>query len=200
VPPVPVYVDSPMALAALDVYRDAVRGSAPEIRDDLGDGDPFDPGTLRLVPGVEESKRLNHPSEPCIVLSASGMATGGRVVHHLAALAPDPRNLILLPGYQVAGTRGRALQEGARTIKIFGSYVPVRARIATLDEYSAHADADQILRWLSGVAEPPHTCFVVHGEPAAAARLADRIDTGLGWCGVVPRLNERVRIAEPDKR
>jgi metallo-beta-lactamase family protein len=184
-----------MALAALDVYRQAVGAAAPEIRADLAHEDPFDPGTLRLVPGVEESKRLNHPAHPCILLSASGMATGGRVVHHLAALAPDPRNLILLPGFQVAGTRGRALQDGARAVKIFGSYVPVRARVATLDEYSAHADADQVLRWLSSVAEPPRTCFVVHGEPAAAQRLADRIDTELGWCAVVPRLNERVRIA-----
>lgn len=149
-PPVPVYVDSPMALAALEVYRRAVREGDPEIRASVrkAGGDPFDPGDLRLARSVEESTRLNEPAEPCILISASGMATGGRVVHHLAHLAPQPRNLILLPGFQVPGTRGRALLDGATALKMFGGYVPVRAEVVGVDELSAHVDADGMLDWL----------------------------------------------------
>src|SRR6185312_10281848 len=108
--------------AALQVYRQAVRAGAPEIRPEIRarSTDPFDPGDLRLASTAEESVRLNNPSSPCILLSASGMASGGRVVHHLEHLAPEPRNLILLPGFQVAGTRGRALLDGARTLKMYG--------------------------------------------------------------------------------
>jgi hypothetical protein len=118
-PTVPVFVDSPMALAALEVYAEAVREHGEEIRDDVKvhGADPFDPGDLRIARTVEESMRLDHTSGPCIIISAAGMATGGRVVHHLAKLAPNPRNLILLPGFQVPGTRGRSLQEGATALR-----------------------------------------------------------------------------------
>jgi metallo-beta-lactamase family protein len=197
-PTVPVYVDSPMALAALDVYRQAVSARAPEIRPEVDeDGDPFDPGDLRLVHTVDESKRLNAPPSPCIVISASGMATGGRVVHHLAHLAPDPRNLILLPGFQVPGTRGHALLTGARAIKAFGGYIAVNAEVAALDEFSAHADAGGILTWLATAPTPPRTCFVVHGEADPADALARRITEELGWCAVVPRHGERVLVLPP---
>lgn len=197
IPRVPVYVDSPMALAALEVYRQAVDEDETEIRPTVRavrrrGTDPFDPGDLRLAPSVEESTRLNEPAEPCIIISASGMATGGRVVHHLAHLAPQPRNLILLPGFQVPGTRGRALLDGATSLKMFGSYVPVRAEVAAIDELSAHVDADGMLAWLRTAPAPPRACYVVHGEPAAATALAARIDAELGWCAVVPRHAERV--------
>lgn len=192
-PRVPVYVDSPMALAALDVYRRAVLAGTPDVRLQPGTGDPFDPGTLHLARTVEESIALNHPTTASILISAAGMATGGRVVHHLAALAPDPRNLILLAGFQVPGTRGRALLDGATTIKAHGRYIPVRAQVLGLDEFSCHADADEILTWLRTAPRPPETCFVVHGEPTAAATLADRITRELGWCAVAPRLLEKVR-------
>jgi metallo-beta-lactamase family protein len=122
------------------------------------------------------------------------MATGGRVVHHLAHLAPEPRNLILLPGFQVAGTRGRALLDGARTLKMYGGYVPVRAEVVGVDDFSAHADADGLLAWLKTAPAPPRTCYVVHGEPPASAALADRIDRELGWCAVRPRQAERVLV------
>jgi metallo-beta-lactamase family protein len=193
-PTVPVYVDSPMALTALEVYRTAVREKSGEIRDDLaaaGD-DPFDPGDLHLVHSVEESKRLNEPHRPCIIISAAGMATGGRVVHHLAHLAPDPRNLILLPGFQVPGTRGRALQDGERAIKMFGGYVPVRAEVSTAEILSANADADGLLAWLKSAPSPPDMCFVVHGEESASTALAVRISAELNWCAVVPRHGERI--------
>jgi len=195
-PSVPVFVDSPMALAALQVYRQAVRDGAPEIRPEIRahSTDPFDTGELRLASTAEESARLNEPSSPCILLSASGMATGGRVVHHLAHLAPEPRNLILLPGFQVAGTRGRALLDGARTLKMYGGYVPVRAEVVGVDDLSAHADADGVLAWLKSAPTPPRTCYVVHGEPSAATALATRIDRDLGWCAVTPRDAERVLV------
>lgn len=194
VPRVPVYVDSPMALAALEVYRRAVRAGTPDVRPRTDTGDPFDPGTLHLAPSVAESVALNHPTTPSILISAAGMATGGRVVHHLAALAPDPRNLILLAGFQVPGTRGRALLEGATTIKAHGRYVPVHAQVLGLDEFSSHADADDIITWLRTAPRPPDTCFVVHGEPAASTALADRITHELGWCAVTPRQSEKVRV------
>ena len=196
IPSVPVYVDSPMALAALEVYRDAIREGAEEIRADVRAyaGDPFDPGDLRLAHSVDESRRLNDPGEPCIVISASGMATGGRVVHHLEHLAPQARNLILLPGFQVAGTRGRSLLDGARTLKMYGGYVPVRAEVIGVDEFSAHTDAAGMLDWLRTAVSAPKTCYVVHGEPAASQALVDRIGTDLGWCAVAPRPGERVLL------
>jgi metallo-beta-lactamase family protein len=195
-PPVPVYVDSPMALAALDVYRAAVRAGDREIRPLVrvrGD-DPFDPGELHLVHSPEESKRLDLVDRPCVIISASGMATGGRVVHHLQQLAPNPRNLILLPGFQVAGTRGRALLDGARALKMYGGYVPVRAEVVGLPEFSAHADADELLAWLRTAPRPPRTCYVVHGEPDAAQALAGRVDADLGWCAAVARQDEQVLV------
>ncbi|GAA3514821.1 MBL fold metallo-hydrolase RNA specificity domain-containing protein [Actinocatenispora rupis] len=195
-PRVPVYVDSPMALATLEVYRQAVRDRSPELRPAVLDSarDPFDPGELRLAHGIDESARLNRPGLPCIVLSAAGMATGGRVVHHLIAQLPDPRNLVLLPGYQVPGTRGSRLLSGATAIKAYGRYVPVRAEVLGVGEFSAHADADGILDWLRRSPGEPHTCFVVHGEPAASAALADRVRTDLGWNAVTPHDGERVSV------
>jgi metallo-beta-lactamase family protein len=185
-----------MALAALDVYRHAVVAGAAEVRPELRGGgtDPFDPGDLRLVHSAEESARINDPGQPCIVISASGMATVGRVVHHLEHLAPDPRNLILLAGFQVAGTRGRDLVDGARALKMYGRYVPVRAEVAWLDDLSAHADSDGVLGWLRSAPREPRTCYVVHGEPQASAVLAERITDELGWCAVVPRYDERVLL------
>lgn len=195
-PQVPVYVDSPMALAALDVYRQAVRQGGPEIRARVHDMafDPFDPGELHLVQTAQESKKINDPRWPSIIISASGMATGGRVVHHLQHMAPDPRHLILLPGFQVPGTRGRSLLDGATVLKMYGGYVPVRAEVVGITEFSAHADANDLIAWLRTTPRPPQTCYVVHGEPPASQALATRINSELGWCGVVPQHAERVLI------
>jgi metallo-beta-lactamase family protein len=115
------------------------------------------------------------------------------VVHHLAGLAPNPRNLILLAGFQVPGTRGRALLDGATAIKAHGRYVAVRAEVVGLDEFSCHADADEIVGWLASAPRPPRSCFVVHGEATAAAALAHRISRELRWCAAVPHLGERAR-------
>jgi len=193
-PTVPVYVDSPMAMAALEVYRSAVRHGDPDVRPEIAadDGDPFDPGDLRLAHTVEESKLLNDPPRPCVIVSAAGMATGGRVVHHLAHLAPDPRNVILMPGFQVPGTRGHALVHGTGVLKMFGGYVPVRAEVVSVEGLSAHADAAGLVEWLRTSIVPPRTCYVVHGDEAPGRALAARITKELGWCAVVPRLGERV--------
>lgn len=192
IPTVPVFIDSPMALRTLEVYRSAL-GTAPDIRPDLPD-DVFEWARLRVAASASESEALNDPVRPCIMLSASGMATGGRVLHHLKAMLPNPRHSVLLVGYQAIGTRGRDLANGATAVKIHGEYVPVRAEIVDLQGWSVHADADEILGWLSSAAEAPEVVYVVHGEPAASAALAQRIATELGWLAVVARDGERVRV------
>ena len=196
-PDVPVYVDSPMALAALEVYRAALRDGARDCRPELaGVHDPFDTGRVRLVADVEESRRLNDPGHPCVIISASGMATGGRVLHHLRHQLPSSRNGVVLTGFQVPGTRGFALAQGAHALKIHGEYVPVRAEVITAPELSAHADADELLAWIGTAAEPPRTTYLVHGEEDARAALAAAVD-GLGWCAVAPRHAERVLLPLP---
>ncbi len=191
IPEVPVSVNSPMALAALRVYRQAAgRG---ELRPDLG-GRLVDLPHLREARTVEESTALNHPGAPCIIISSSGMATGGRVVHHLRHLLPDRRNTVLLTGYQAVGTRGRALAEGARQVKMHGEYVPVRAEVLQIEEFSVHADASDLLAWLAALRPAPRTVFVNHGETHSARALADRIADELGLLAVVPRHGEVVDV------
>ncbi|MDI2129518.1 MBL fold metallo-hydrolase RNA specificity domain-containing protein [Yinghuangia seranimata] len=192
---VPVYVDSPMALAALRIYQDAFAAQAPELRPDLNelgtsalDSAPFTP-----IRSPRESAEVRESNGPCVIVSASGMATGGRVVRHLRNLLPDPRNTVLIVGFAAAGTRARDLVDGARTLKMYGTYVPVRAHVANVPAFSAHADADEILDWLRD-APPPHAVYLVHGEPDGSQALRDRIDRELGWTAVVPRLGERVLV------
>lgn len=193
IPKVPVYVDSPMALETLGVYRRAL-GDPTLVRADLPAGDPFDPGELHAVRSAQESEQLNRPRHPCIVVSASGMATGGRVVHHLVHQLPDRRNCVVLTGFQAAGTRGRMLAEGARVLKMHGRYVPVRAEVVEVPDFSVHADAAEVLAWLRQAPREPSAVYVVHGEPDAAKALATRVIAELGWCAVVPRFGERVRL------
>lgn len=189
IPRLPVYVDSPMALASLEVYR---RAQSHQLT--RGEVSLFDLPEVHAVRDAAESIRLNDPDFPCIIVSASGMATGGRVVHHLRHQLPDPHNTVVLTGYQAAGTRGRQLVEGARQVKMHGRYVPVRAEIVQIPDFSVHADAPEIIAWLRRMPAPPRTVYVVHGEPRASARLADRIRDELGWTTVVPSFGERVRL------
>jgi metallo-beta-lactamase family protein len=179
VPTLAVFVDSPMALRVLNVYRSAMHTANPlECLPLLADApdDTFDPGGgLHECPSVDDSKSLNELTAPAIIISASGMASGGRVLHHLARLLPDHRNSVVLCGFQAAGTRGRSLADGARNVKMLGRYVPVRAEVAMLRSLSVHADADGLEHWISALPEPPDTVFVVHGEPAASAALAERL-------------------------
>ncbi|MBF9066803.1 MBL fold metallo-hydrolase RNA specificity domain-containing protein [Streptacidiphilus fuscans] len=192
---VPVYVDSPMALRALRVYQDAADRRSPQFRPE-GEADlasSLDPAPFTAVRSVEESMALQRSTKPCVIVSSSGMATGGRVVHHLERVLPDPRNAVLIVGFTAEGTRARNLIEGARSLKMFGGYVPVRAQVVDIGGFSAHADADEVIAWLRGAPEPK-TVYVVHGEPQASAALRDRIERELGWNAVVPTSGERVLI------
>ena len=194
IPHVPIYVDSPMASAALAVYRHAVEHGWPEIRPGLGTEDLFEPAGLVEVRVVEASKRLHSQRYPSIVISASGMATGGRVLHHLMHRLPDSRNTVVLPGYQAEGTRGRQLIDGARQLKLLGRYVPVRAEVVNLAAFSVHADQGELVDWLTGSPTEPEATYLVHGEAPALAGLADAIGDRTGWGAIIPRHGERVRL------
>ncbi|NUP46610.1 MAG: MBL fold metallo-hydrolase [Catenulispora sp.] len=192
---VPVYVDSPMALAALEVYLGAIEAHRPQLLPSVSERGVSElfPPRLHLARSPEESRRIDAANGPRIVISASGMATGGRILHHLSAALPDPRNTVLVVGFAAVGTRARDLVEGARALKIHGRYVPVRARVVEVPGLSAHADYPEILDWL-GTAPAPRTTYVVHGEPAASAFLRERISERLKWTAVVPRSGEKVLL------
>ena len=190
IPNIPIYVDSPMALTALDYYRDAVQKNAPELRAGVAERwksvDPFDPGNLHEMRTTEQSKSLNELKERSIIISASGMGTGGRVVHHLANMLPDAKNTVILVGFQAAGSRGRSLEEGKEEVKIYGKWVPVLAHIVKVENFSVHADSDELIAWLREISDPKET-FVVHGEPDAQDYLAARLHSELGWKATVPK-------------
>ena len=195
IPRLPIYADSPMALAVLDVYRRSIAGGSVEIRPGPWDDDPFAAaGELQEVPDTEGSKALHDVPFPSIILSASGMATGGRVLHHLAHRLPDRRNAVVLSGFQAPGTRGDQLASGADAVKMFGRYVPVRAEVLALRCFSVHADEPETLQWLASAPRPPDVVHVVHGEPEASSAMRDAIIRELGWTAVVPFHGERVRI------
>jgi metallo-beta-lactamase family protein len=195
IPRLPVYVDSPMALAALEVYRRAARRPSAQLRDGAaGLLDSLCHLDLHAVPGADRSRQLNDPEHPCVIVSASGMATGGRVVHHLAHQVSDPRHCVVLTGYQAEGTRGRQLLDGARHLKLYGRYLPVRAEVVRVPDFSVHADADELVAWVASAERRPRTVYVVHGEPPAGAALARRLESELGVCAIVPREGERVLL------
>jgi len=181
IPVLPVFVDSPMAAAALAFYK--ARFDELDSPATPGEREVFAFATTRMtiVGSGEESAALVKSGGPAIVIAASGMATGGRVLHHLIATLPDSKNTILFAGFQSPGTRGRLLVDGATHVKIFGEIVPVAARVERLDSMSAHSDAGEIMRWLSGFSRPPSMTYLVHGEPAALAALANRLQTELRW-------------------
>ena len=176
IPSLPVFVDSPMALASLDIYR--ARGQAEELNESAR-GLRFEHLDLRELRSVDESKGLNSFGRPAVIISASGMATGGRVLHHLERLLPHERNCVVLTGYQAVGTRGRSLADGAGSLKIHGTEVAVRARIVHDEEFSVHADASELLEWVAAVRPRPKRVVAVHGEKEAAEALAGAIEKGL---------------------
>jgi metallo-beta-lactamase family protein len=193
-PDVPVFVDSPMALAALDIYRRAIDEGRADIRPELrGRRDVFDVPRIEEVHDADGSRAISARSHSAIVIAGAGMATGGRVVHHLERFLPDPKNSVALVGFQAAGTRGRSLIEGADVVKIHGHYVRVRAEIADLTGFSVHADRSELLDWVSSADREPSTVYVVHGEEQATQSLASGI-TANDWTAVVPFHGERVRI------
>jgi metallo-beta-lactamase family protein len=186
---VPIYVNSPMATSVTDLYRENWRYH--RLRPDQCEAVC---GSARFVRSVEESRSLVERSEPMIILSASGMATGGRVLHHLKSLAPDPRNTILLPGFQAPGTRGDALVRGVETIKIHGDRYPVRAEVRQLDILSAHADQSELLAWLGRAEKKPRQVFVTHGEAVPADTLRQLATERFGMPALVPDLGDRFEL------
>ncbi len=186
---VPIFLDSPMAIDATTMmsrHMDDHKLTPDEAREAYK--------IARYTEDVEDSKAINNNPYPKVVISASGMATGGRILHHLKNYAPDMKNTILLAGFQAAGTRGRALREGAKELKIHGMWVPVNAEVAQIDTLSGHADANELIRWLSGFRIPPKKTFIVHGEPDASEALRVLIGRELGWDSVVPRQDQEFKL------
>jgi metallo-beta-lactamase family protein len=195
IPSLPVYLDSPMAIQATVIYATHPEEHDRELRRAETDGvRPFAPRRFHLSQSVADSKRLNDVAGPGVIVAGSGMATGGRILHHLKRLLPDPDTTVLFVGYQAAGTRGRLLRDGATEIRMLGVTVPVRATIMVSDAYSAHADREEILRWLGGFTRPPGITYIVHGEPDAAGALRDAITSRLRWRAAVAQDGERVTL------
>jgi metallo-beta-lactamase family protein len=189
IPNLPVFLNSPMAAAALDIYRE----HASELRLDREAVEGLTDG-VEIVQSAEESSALNARHGPMVIIAGSGMATGGRIVHHLKASAPGHRNAIVLAGHQAGGTRGAALLDGAATLRIHGQDVPVRAEVAQLENMSAHADAREIVDWLRALDRRPTKVFINHGEPAASDALRQRIERELGWDCQVPCYLETAEV------
>ena len=194
-PRLPAYVDSPMAIEATEIYCAHPEDFEGDMRTmTMTRNCPLHCGDFRLARSPAESRAINEVKGPVLIISASGMVTGGRVLHHLRQRLPDPRTTVLLVGYQAIGTRGRRLQEGAKSVRIFGENVPVRAHVETVHGLSAHADADGLMRWLRTAARRPKRVFMVHGDSGPAEALAGRIRGELGWEVVVPGYRDRVTI------
>ena len=189
IPDLPVYLNSPMAIDMTDIYHRHRAEHRLSAQDCAGMAQ-----VATMVRTTEESRALVARRQPAVIVSASGMATGGRVLHHLKALAPDPRNAIVFAGFQAGGTRGGRIVAGERSIRIHGEDVAVNAEIVSLPGMSAHADAQQIVQWLKTAPQPPRGIYLNHGEPAAADALRQRIERELGWPASVPRLGQSVEI------
>jgi metallo-beta-lactamase family protein len=189
IPDIPVYLNSPMAVDATDIfvrYHAEHRLSLKQCQEACS--------VAKIIHTAEDSKTLNRRKGPMVIIAGSGMATGGRVVHHLKAFAPEPRNTILFAGFQAEGTRGAAMLTGVESIKIHGEFVPVRAKIESIDGLSAHADYVQILDWLKKMKQEPKQVFVTHGEQTAAASMAQHIEEVLHWKTMVPEYMDIVQL------
>lgn len=191
----PIHVDSPMAIDVTELYRRHSEDHDLETTELESRGiKPFSPPDVHFDRSVEQSKALNQARYPMIIISASGMATGGRVLHHLERCLPDHRNAVLFVGFQAAGTRGRTILSGAESVKMHGHHVSIRARVQSIDNLSAHADYGEILGWLAQFPQPPRKTFLVHGEPSAAEALREKITAQLRWNTCVPPYLEKVAL------
>jgi metallo-beta-lactamase family protein len=196
IPRLPVYVDSPMALSATDLYVKHKEDHDLDFtrEESSGKGDPLSVHQFHLTRTADESKAINKVTTPCIIVSASGMVSGGRVLHHLALRLPDARNAVILAGFQAEGTRGRALQEGAKTLSLYGQPVSVNAEIIELGQFSAHAGKSELLRWLAALPSPPKQTYLTHGEPSAAQGLQSAIQQKFGWKAAVARYLDTIDL------
>ena len=189
IPSLPIYLDSPMAISATQLYRE-------HPRDHRLDAQACERmcEVAEYVRSVDGSKALDRSEHPIILISASGMATGGRVVHHLRRFVGDERNTVLFTGFQAGGTRGAKLLAGADRVRIHGQWWPVRAEVRCLDMLSAHADEDELMAWLRTSDKAPRKLFIVHAEPEAAESLRVRVEDELGWTCEVPQMQDVVRL------
>jgi metallo-beta-lactamase family protein len=198
IPRLPVYVDSPMALSATDLYvkyrEDHDKNFVQVESANGGKGDPLNVHEFHLTRTADQSKAINNVKTPCIIVSASGMVSGGRVLHHLVQRLPNPQNAVILAGFQAQGTRGRALQEGAKTLRIFGQEVIVKAEIVVMGQFSAHAGKSELMRWLQGLPSAPKQTYLTHGEPAAAQSLQRAIQDQFKWNAAVARYLDTVDL------
>jgi len=196
IPVIPVHVDSPMGIEATEIYcrhTDEHDFEMAQLRNK--ESCPISSHHMIVDRTPEQSKAINNLKGPLIIISASGMATGGRVLHHLKYRLPNPETTVLLAGYQSEGTRGRSLQDGAKEIKMLGEVIPVRATVKVLDGFSAHADQGEIMRWLGTFPKAPKTTYVVHGEAAGANALADMIRQRLKWNVEIAKFQQKVSLA-----
>jgi metallo-beta-lactamase family protein len=195
IPALPIWLDSPMGIEATMLYSRFQGEHDAEMRQYLAErSNPIVPATLGVTPTASESRKLNDLAGPAIIISASGMATGGRILHHLKLRLPGPENTVLFAGYQAQGTRGRDLVDGAAEVTIHGQDVPVRARVAQLSGLSAHADAEELVLWLSRREREPDRVVLVHGEIAAQRAFAERLERTLGWPSEIPELGDIIEV------
>ena len=192
IPNIPIYLNSPMAIDASGIYQlhpDEHRLEPHEYKEMYG--------VATTTRSVDDSRLLNLRGGPMIIISASGMLTGGRVLHHLQAYGPDRKNAVILSGFQAAGTRGASLAEGVRHLRIYGEDVPIRAEVVSMDEFSAHADSNEIIDWMRAAPQMPRMTYITHGEPGASDALRVRVKRELGWSARVPEYLETVSLQHP---
>jgi len=195
IPRLPVYCDSPMAIKAVEIYLKHESEYTDEARALIQKyGTPLEWPGFTFASTADESKKINTVRYPSIIISSSGMATGGRILHHLAIRLPDPKNTIIFIGFQAPGTRGATIKSGAKEVKIFGDFVPIRAQIAAFEQFSDHADPPELLEWLRTFQKKPGVTYLVHGEPAAASQLRDQMERELGWKVHVAEWMEKVGV------
>ena len=182
IPRVPVFCDSPMAIKAVEIYLKHEEDYTDEARSLIRKyGSPLEWPGFNFASHADDSKKINEIHFPVIIISSSGMVTGGRILHHLAQRLPDPKNMVLFIGFQAPGTRGATIKSGAKEVKIFGDFVQIRASIATFEQFSDHADPPELLEWLHTFQKKPTATYLVHGEEEAASMLRDAITKELGW-------------------
>jgi len=195
IPRMPVFCDSPMAIKAVEIFLKHDEDYSDETREMIREyGSPLQWPHFTFASTTEESKKINENRMPSIIISSSGMATGGRILHHLAQRLPDPRNLVLFIGFQAPGTRGFTIKNKADEVKIFGDYVPIRAQVAALEQFSDHADPPELLQWLRTFKNQPGTTYLVHGEPDASSQLQRLMNKELGWNVEIAQYQEKVEV------
>ncbi|MGH9500219.1 MAG: MBL fold metallo-hydrolase RNA specificity domain-containing protein [Terriglobales bacterium] len=195
IPKIPVYCDSPMAIKAVEIFINHSEEYSDDTRKLISQyGSPLQWPGFSFASTIEESKKINDSKYPSIIVSSSGMVTGGRILHHLAQRLPDPKNVVMFIGFQAPGTRGFIIKSGAPEVKIFGEMVPIRAQIEVFEQFSDHADTPELLKWLHTFTQKPGVTYLVHGEPPASSQLRDAITKDLGWNVQVAHWMEKVQI------